>query len=601
MSVGRLVLIVLATWALAMIVPDLTRLFHPLGSFGFLADNDGVVYDVVGPFEEEARSPAYVAGLRVGDRLDLTQMRCFPYDASQCRNALGVFGGIQFVLPGETVELHLAAASGEPRTISLTAIERETNGFVRFILLCDQLAGIAVILAAAWFVWTRPGLMSWSFFLFAMWFNPGQAYVFYATLREWPILLLAQYVAAACAEGAAYGGLLLFAARVPTGAASPEWAGFERIVPALATAFSLGLLATYANLAGYPTESITENVLLGGFVFDLAALAILLARRRNQTPANYQRMRWVIWGCLIGMPAFIIAELAQDTTVLNTRWGDFTPSEDVVGLLYLVQGLLFLFVFEAIRRPRVVNVSIPLRRVTLLGFLLTFPAMFLHHQADHIREMVGLPDWAWLVAAAVILFVISRLHELGVEITERLLNAKLDKAEERIAASILAAKEPDEIDRLLADEPYRVLKLSSAATFRKTGAEFLRHGDGPGWDRSAARRLEADGRLLKPLSKGEPFPISEAAEKEVHFPADLARPVLAVPATNHVRCFALGLYGPHEAGTDLDEHERALLARLGKIAADVYAELDAIALRSKISELESALSAGKAKHRSAVD
>ena len=94
----------------------------------------------------------------------------------------------------------------------------------------------------------------------------------------------------------------------------------------------------------------------------------------------------MIWGCLIGLPSFLIAELAAETTLFNTRWGDFTPSEDIIGLLYLVNGILCLFVFEAVRRPRVVSVAIPLRRVTILGLILSAPVLLLHHQVESIQR-----------------------------------------------------------------------------------------------------------------------------------------------------------------------------------------------------------------------
>jgi hypothetical protein len=85
-----------------------------------------------------------------------------------------------------------------------------------------------------------------------------------------------------------------------------------------------------------------------------------MVRRRTQTPEDYQRVRWVIWGCLIGLPAFIIAELGQETTFFVTLLGDYAPKVAVLGLLYLVNGVLCLFVFEAARSQRVVSVSIPL-------------------------------------------------------------------------------------------------------------------------------------------------------------------------------------------------------------------------------------------------
>ena len=83
MTRQRLLLIVLLTWALAMIVPDVLRV-QPLGSFGFYADNDGMIYEVVAPFDEEHQSPAWHAGIREGDKLALSKLRCFPYDPTTC-------------------------------------------------------------------------------------------------------------------------------------------------------------------------------------------------------------------------------------------------------------------------------------------------------------------------------------------------------------------------------------------------------------------------------------------------------------------------------------------------------------------------------------
>src|SRR6185312_14503728 len=173
---------------------------------------------------------------------------------------------------------------------------------------------------------------------------------------------------------------------------------------------------------------------------DLCALGILLARRDTQAPEDYQRVRWIIWGCLIGLPSFLIAELASETTFFHTRWGDFTPTEDIIGLLYLVNGILCLFVFEALRRPRVVSVTIPLRRVTILGLTLSVPVLLLHREVEHIQEFLDLPGWAWLVMGAAAVFLITRLHEGAVHLADRYFNRELDRAERDLAAAILKAK-----------------------------------------------------------------------------------------------------------------------------------------------------------------
>ena len=82
-----------------MIVPDVLRVVQPLSSFGFYADSDGRIYNVTGPFDDKGESPAWRAGIRVGDRLDLSRLKC-SCDLVTCGYALAALGGVQFVLPG---------------------------------------------------------------------------------------------------------------------------------------------------------------------------------------------------------------------------------------------------------------------------------------------------------------------------------------------------------------------------------------------------------------------------------------------------------------------------------------------------------------------
>jgi hypothetical protein len=600
MTPSRLLLIALTFWGLLMIVPDLLRVAQPLGSFGFYADNDGRIYDVAGPFEQEADSPAWQAGIRPGDRLDLSRLRCSFRDLATCGYALAALGGVEYVLPGRQAVIPLAARHGQPaRDVTLVAAQRPTNFVVRAVLLLDQIAGIAVVIAAAWLVWTRPSAMSWGFFLYVNWFNPGQAYAFYAILQQWPLLLLAQDIAGCFAQAAGYAGLILFVIRAPNDQTEPRWRPVERALPLLALIFALALVASYGNVLGFRTEAITRAGIIAGFPVALCALGILLARRHTQRPEDYQRLRWMLWGCLIGLPAFLLAELASETTFFETRWGDFTPSEDIVGLLYLVNGVLCLFVFEAMRRERVVSVTIPLRRVTILGLSLSVPVLLLHQEVERIQEHLNLPGWAWVAVGAAAVFLITRLHESAVHLADRYFNRAVEAAEERLSLAIRSAKKAIEIDRLLADETYDALKLASAASFRLEGPVFARNGNGKGWDRGKATRIAADEPILAPVPEGKPFPL-EGGDDGVGLPSGLGRPILAVPAVNPVRCFAVSLYGPHASGTDLDGHERAMLSRLAADAAAMYAELENSDLRGEVARLERKLDAVRpaAKDRS---
>jgi hypothetical protein len=589
MTRQRIILVVLLAWGLSMLVPDLLRVVKPMGSFGFYADNDGLIYDITGPFHAETDSPAWNAGIRDGDRLELDELHCYPYDETTCRNALIVLGGQQLVLPGRVATFHLATTPDRPaRQITLVSQPVPANPFERFVLLMDQLAGILVVVAAAWLVWTRPGAMSWGFFLYVNWFNPGQIQAFYALLQQWPPLLLTQNIAGSIAEAAGYTGLLLFVLRAPDGRPDRKWRWLERALPGIGVCLGLLMLATYGNLTGYRTETGTRLAIFVGFVVAACAVAILLERKRRKPPEDYQRLRWVIWGCVIGLPAFLVAELASTTSIFD--WSDFSPSEDFIGLLYLVNGILCLFVFEAVRRERVVSVSIPLRRVTILGLTLSIPALLLHHEVEYMQKHLAIPDWAWIVIGASALYLITRLHEGATNLTDRYFNRELDRMEQGVAAAILSAKSPSEVDLLLAEQPYRRLKLSSAASFRRNGAVFQRDSEGQGWSGETARTLSPDIPMLAPVAKGLPFSIGEEDQSEPGLPSGFKRPVLAVPAANPIRCFALALYGPHASGADLDADERAMLTRIAQHAAAVYAELENNDLRQKISGLERKLS-----------
>ena len=163
-------------------------------------------------------------------------------------------------------------------------------------------------------------------------------------------------------------------------------------------------------------------------------------------------------------------------------------------------------------------------------------------------------------AAAV--FLITRLHEGAVHLADRYFNRAVDEAERRLGQAIRSAKKAAEIDRLLADETCNALKLASAASFRREGPVFARDGNGKGWDRGTAatdRSRRADACAGDRRRSRSAWPMQDGDGLDL--PCGLARPVLAVPAVNPVRCFAVSLYGPHESGTDLDANERAMLAR----------------------------------------
>ena len=584
----------LTLWALAMIIPDFYRLYQPLGSFGFYANNDGIITDVQGPFHKQTDSPAFQAGLRAGDRLDLEQMRCIPISTLRCASAMAALGGFRLVTNQRRAELVTAATPDRPaREVDIIAKQRPYDVWVRGVLVLDQLAAIFVILAAAWLVWTRPGIMTWGFFLYVIWFNPGQSAQYYAVLQLYsPIALLTQNLVGAIAQGAGLAGFIWFALRAPTDETTSRWQPVERSLPVVALLLMLLLALSYANLLGYRTEMLTRAGVISGLVVAMCGLGIFLARRRELPPQDYQRLRWVIWGCLIGLPALVFADAGSTTTLLDFLWPDNPPPEQLWGLLYLVNGVLCLLVSEAVRKPYVVKVSIPLRRVTILGLFLSLPVLFLHEGIDHIREgiseKVALPAWAWIGIAAFILFLISKIHDTAVHHLDWLFNRSVAKAGERLGDAVLKAKSYGEIEAQLVQGAHHALGLASASIFREQNNIFKRTAADHAWD-GAARTLDANDPLVKPAHAHRPYDVDSAAATRNHLPSGLMRPILAVPVGDRLRCLGLALYGPHATGNALSHEERFMLAELADKAASAFMQLNDDQLRRRIATLESEL------------
>ena len=589
---GRVALVLLTIYALAMVAPDFLRVVRPLGSFGLATNGDGLIYDVQGPFASEEDSPAWRAGLRVGDRLDLVAMRCIPVDTDLCAGTLSQFGGVNYVVPGREARLIIAATDERPtREITVVADPRPDNRLFEVIVALDTIAGVLVVLGAAWLVWTRPGAMTWGFFVYVIQFNPGQAFQFWAWAQLWPWALLTQDVTAQVMQAAAYTGLLLFALRAPLDRTEGRWRNVERALPAIFIVFLAVSLAGMGSVFGHPAEIWARSSLFVGFAVSVAAVAILLGRRRDLSPRDYQRIRWVIWGCLIGLPAYLLAQLSQETSLFVDLLGLGLTSEEVAGALYLINGVLCLFVVEAVRRPTVVNVWIPLRRATVFGLLLSVPVLFLHKQIEVIDEYIHMPNWAWIAVASGLVYLIARAHEFATELANRLFDREFIRAERHLATvgeTILHARSLAEVDRLLVNEPMRSLHLASAALFREHDGVYHRRASA-GWDADEADAFAADDPLLAERFERKPYPLDVTNTSNVRLPHDLARPLLAVPVGNPRRCYAVILYSGHEAGTDLDSSEHHLLGSLAHDAEIAYAQIECETLHERVAALEGQL------------
>ena len=181
-----------------------------------------------------------------------------------------------------------------------------------------------------------------------------------------------------------------------------------------------------------------------------------------------------------------------------------------------------------------VNVWIPLRRATAFGLLLSVPVLFLHKQIETIDEYIHMPDWAWVVVASGLVYLIARGHEFATELMNRLFDRKFIRAERHLAEvgeTIQNSTSLDEIERLLVNEPMQTLRLASAALFREEGGIFCRSLSA-GWAADYADALTSNHPLLS--ARFERTPYTPDSVDAAELPDDLERPVLAVPVATRV-------------------------------------------------------------------
>ena len=148
--------------------------------------------------------------------------------------------------------------------------------------------------------------------------------------------------------------------------------------------------------------------------------------------------------------------------------------------------MLCLFVFEAMRRPRVVSVAIPLRRVTILGLSLSIPVLLLHHEVERMQEHLSLPGWAWLLVGASRSTPDPSCTRAPCTWLTAISTARLDAAGRRLGEAIDGATKASEIDRLLAQETSDALEAHVGRIVPPGRADLRpRDGNGKGWDGTA--------------------------------------------------------------------------------------------------------------------
>ena len=339
--------------------------------------------------------------------------------------------------------------------------------------------------------------MSWGFFLYVNWFNPGQVYAFYAILAQWPLALLVQDAAAILAQAAGYAGFLLFVLRVPNNKTEARWRGVERALPFVGVVFALVLLASYGAVFGHPAETVTRVSILVGFVVDAAALAILLTRRRIADAGGLSARALGDLG-LPDRPAVVPDRRAcLDHDDLRHALGDFTPtrghhrpalSRERRALPVRVRGAAASAGRERDDPPPPRHDPGPQPQRARAAVASRGRA----HPGTSEPAGLGVDrHWAPPPCSRSPACTKARFTSPTAISTGR--STRRSKGSGKPSAK---RRRPAEIDRLLADETYDALKLASAASFRLEGPVFARDGNGKGWDRGKTTKIKADEPML---------------------------------------------------------------------------------------------------------
>ena len=594
----RVLLLLGLTWALVVVVPDLYRLSAPLATLGFMADNSGLIYQVSAPASTAAGS-AVASALRNNDVIVLSPGACWHPTSALCRNYLAVFGGmggLSYVLPGTVITLTLLPDGGtKPIDVKVTALVKDLGPATKVLLALDEVAAVVVLWLAFRLAWDAPSRMTIGFFLFAMWFNPGQYFVLYAWLQTHPVLLLVQEVLQAIAQGAGYAGFLIFALRFPHDRRAHRLRRIEGVAILSGVVLALLQLASFLNVLGVPTEIITRAAILCGYAVAIAAFVIVRLRLRYQSPLDYQRMRWVLWGCAIGIPAFIFADSNEATSIWSRYvwdrgiFGGWQPDESVFELAFLLSGILAIFISAAVRHRRIVNVTPELRALAATVLALILGVIIedrMHEPVTAALTGLHVPETLQFYLAIVPLVACSAAVHRSSHAVDHLFNRRFYHAVSALevaAKAVAQAVDESSVDAVLVQAPCLALELASAAVFREADSAFRCVASSPEWD---ANMLDVEFpeqyAIIERLRKGEVVGLPVPLWAGLDVADDAVVPALAVPVIFDDRLYSVAVYGAHRTGAALDRLEVDSLVKFAARAAIAYERLEMRWLRAQL-------------------
>jgi hypothetical protein len=576
-----------------MIVPDATRPFVPLGSIGMAADNNGRVISVDdgGPAARQHVVPATLD--RPGDTIDLHAT-----GRAALLDVFGGLGGMQYLPVGRTVTLRLIAANGRRHDATMTARAVPLTTGASIVLECDQVLGVGFVVLGAFLFWVYPKRSTLGFFLFAIWFNPGQYFTYYAYLPRG--LIVPQEVLQAVFEAAGIAGFLAFALRFPNDRVEGWRAGVERALPALFVVLTALGLASFGTELGRPSELISRIAYASAYAVYPLVVVAFVTKLRVLSAADALRLRWVIAGCIPGLLFFIVADSIESTSMWQRLWDtlNWQPPESWLNLAYMVNALVAVSVGYAVIRQRVLPIAFLVNRGLVLGIVWATVTMGVeavlvvtHTLLEDYHVVSSILTALLVVASAPLL---ERFQERLNHAVDQLFFRRFHEAETQlahVAATLSGASSLDGVERQLLDAPCEAFGIASAALFSaRDDGGFALAPSSRGWPPEAATAFDANDPLVLHVREFPgPLRLHDVLRSTADLPTGPAFPAIVVPLRLDRTVDAFVMYGGHRSGTDLSPDEIAALVRLAEAAAAAREHVRSVALCVQLDGLRSRL------------
>ncbi len=551
----------LALFFCIMNLPDLVRTMgHPNGDIGFRTD--GTIATTVAP-----GMPAARAGIRSGDRLDLSRLTD-PQRSS-------ILGGY-LPAPGDSADIGFRHG-GKYHRVTLVAASEATKP--AFIIIRETIFFIPMLIGL-FLVLLRPSAITWGFFLFSLTAggSPPNSVAASRFSSDWNTETTLLLIFVACGAILPKVGLVLFAFSLARRTFSP-W-----IWTALGAAFVVGAIEVAPQLAhpalagngSFPaltafSEISAAVIALAGLVFAYMHVALRLR----------QRLHWIAAGFVL----WIIVDVAD-----ALLW----PTYESYALHTAIDASQIIFpltVTYAIFRERVIDINFVVSRTLAYGLLTTVIvgifALIDLFLSRTMEARFSLP--VDIVVALLLGFFFHGMRKRIDDGVDRVIFRKRHVAEIRLAKAakaVVHVDDPSAIADYLTRLPAEVLDLTGAALYMRRGGGFALERCA-GWKNEPAAVLATSDPLVAFISSelgcvrvGD-VPMREAPPDR----HDAA--VLAIPLVFRRELAGFALYGAHEDGADLDADDERALVPLVNNAAVTYDHIEAQALREENRQLRS--------------